>query len=542
MPVTVRMPVISWRRPALPLALFVALLPFPVAVMATACSSGAGAPDAAAVAGNAPDNTRPGAADVGEQPSDQDVRAAAANRRSSLSRTTTDDSIAGLDLQVPYFGDLDAMIERDAIRALVPMSKTFYFLDGAQQRGISYEGMQMFEAWINERLERGHLEVHVVMIPVARDELISGLIEGHGDIALGNITITPTRRELVDFSDPFLTDVAELVVTGPQSPELSSVDDLSGQEIIVRASSSYYESLQRLNARFRAEGREEIELTLASEVFEDEDLLEMLNAGLIPIVIVDSHKAQFWAQIFTDLVVHDDIAVATGGHIGWAFRKESPQLAASINEFVVDHKKGTLLGNMAFNRYLRDTDWAESALNNEGRERFESLIGLFQTYGERYDLEWLLIAAQGYQESRLDQSMVSPAGAIGVMQLLPSTAAGPNIGLPNIEDVEENIHAGTKYLRWIYDRYFADTANMTVLDKGLFSFAAYNAGPARVARLRGKAEDMGLDPNVWFRNVEIVAAQDIGRETVQYVSNIYKYYIAYQRISRIEQDRRQAPQ
>ncbi len=152
-------------------------------------------------------------------------------------------------------------------------------------------------------------------------------------------------------------------------------------------------------------------------------------------------------------------------------------------------------------------------------------------------MPWLLLMAQGYQESHLDQSRRSPAGAIGVMQLLPTTAADPNVGLPNIEDVEENIHAGTKYLRFIHDRYFADTPNMSDLDKALFSFAAYNAGPARVARLRGKAEDMGLDPNVWFRNVEIVAAREIGRETVQYVSNIYKYYIAYERVLRMEQER-----
>ena len=387
MPVTVRMPAISWRRPALPLALVAALLPFPMAVMAAACSGGAGATDAAATTGGAPDGTRPGVAGIGEQQSGQDARAEAATRRSSLARTITDDPFADSDLlYVPLFGDLDAMVERDAIRALVPMSKTFYFLDGAQQRGISYEGMQMFEEQINASLERGHLRVHVVMIPVARDELIDGLVEGYGDIALGNITITPTRRELVDFSDPFLTDVAELVVTGPQSPELSSLDDLSGQEVMVRASSSYYESLQALNARFREEGKEEIELTLASEVLEDEDLLEMVNAGLIPIVIVDSHKAQLWEQIFTDLVVHEELAIATGGHIGWAFRKDSPQLAAAINEFVVDHKKGTLLGNMAFNRYLRDTKWAVSALNDEGRARLDTLIGLFQTYGERYDM------------------------------------------------------------------------------------------------------------------------------------------------------------
>jgi membrane-bound lytic murein transglycosylase MltF len=399
--------------------------------------------------------------------------------------------------------------------------------------------MISFEAKLNEALERGHLKVHVVMVPVARDQLLPGLLEGYGDIALGNITLTPERRELVDFSDPLMGNIEELVVTGPESPPLASLDDLSGKEIVVRESSSYHASLRRLNERFRAEGKAEMTLTPAPEVLEDEDLMEMVAAGLIPIVVVDNHKAAFWAQIFTDLVVRDDLAVASGQQIGWAFRKDSPLLAAAINEFVVDHKKGTLMGNMMFNRYLRDTKWAERALNEEGRARIESLIGIFQKYGEQYDIPWLLVAAQGYQESHLDQSVRSSAGAVGVMQLLPSTAADPNVGITNIEEVENNIHAGVKYLRFIQDRYFADAPNMTKLDKGLFSFAAYNAGPARVARLRGKAEDMGLDPNVWFRNVEIVAAQDIGRETVQYVSNIFKYYVAYQRMLLMDEQRRQ---
>jgi membrane-bound lytic murein transglycosylase MltF len=275
-------------------------------------------------------------------------------------------------------------------------------------------------------------------------------------------------------------------------------------------------------------------------VLEDEDLLEMVNAGLVGIVVVDSHKAHFWAQIFTDIVVRDDLAVATDQQIGWAFRKNSPLLAAAINAFVVGHKKGTLMGNISFNRYLRDTKWAERALDDDGRVRLENLIGFFDKYGAKYDMPSLLIAAQAYQESGLDQSARSSAGAIGVMQLLPSTARDPNVNIPNIEQVDRNIEAGTKYLSFIYDRYFADEGEMSVLDKSLFSFAAYNAGPARVARLRGKARALGLDANVWFGNVETVAADEIGRETVQYVSNIYKYYIAYQRMTMLHESRDRA--
>ncbi len=474
-------------------------------------------------------NQQPAATSSGAQPD------------SYLARTATGTALDELELlRESWSGDLDGMIERDVVRALVPMSKTFYFLDGGDQRGLAYDAAQLFEQRLNEQLERGHIKVHLLMIPVARDELIDGLLAGYGDIALGNISITPERAALVDFSDPFMDGVNELIVTGPSAPPLTTLDDLGGHEIYVRASSSYYQSLVRLNKRFLAVGNDLITLTLAPDVLEDEDLLEMVNAGLVGIVVVDSHKAHFWAQIFADLVVHDDLAVATNQQIGWAFRKNSPLLAAAINAFVVDHKKGTLMGNISFNRYLRDTKWAQRALDDDGRLRLDNLIGLFDKYGAKYDMPSLLIAAQAYQESGLDQSVRSSAGAIGVMQLLPSTARDPNVNISNIEQVDRNIEAGTKYLSFIYDRYFAGEGEMSVLDKSLFSFAAYNAGPARVARLRSKAKVLGLDANVWFGNVETVAADEIGRETVQYVSNIYKYYIAYQRMTMLQESRNSA--
>ena len=235
-------------------------------------------------------------------------------------------------------------------------------------------------------------------------------------------------------------------------------------------------------------------------------------------------------MVRTDLVVH------AGGETAWAFRKGSPRLAEVVNAFVRTHRRGTLMGNVLFNRYLKSTHWAERALSAEGRARFKDTAALFRRYAGEYGFPWLMVTAQAYQESRLDQTMRSPAGAIGVMQLLPSTAADKNVDIDDIEDLEHNIHAGVKYLRFLYDRYFAD-ADMDELNKSLFAFAAYNAGPARIARLRRKAKEMGFDPNIWFRNVEVVAAQDIGRETVQYVSNIFKYYIAYRRSLAMEDAR-----
>ena len=445
----------------------------------------------------------------------------------AAAQKTQQDELISLDDK--WLGDFGGMAKRREIRVLVVYSKTFYFLDQGRQRGAIYELLKQFEKFINKKLKTKTLKLRVLFIPVRRDQLIPWLVAGRGDIAAANLTITPQRQKQVDFSDPLAVGVKELLVTGPAAPEVKNLDDLAGKEIHVRRSSSYYESLMQLNQSFQRTGKPKMNLVLADEIFEDEDLLEMVNAGLIPMIVMDSHKAEFWEQIFDHIKVHPDIAVRSGGEIAWAFRKASPKLKAVVNEFVKGHKKGTLFGNILLKRYLRDTQYIKNSIEQKELEKFEAMVTLFEKYADQYDFDYLMISAQAYQESGLDHSKRSPAGAIGVMQMLPSTAADPNVGIPDIEKLDKNIHAGTKYLRFIVDRYFKDEA-MDDANKMLFAFASYNAGPARVISLRDKAAKMGLDPNVWFHNVEVVAAKEIGRETVQYVSNIYKYYIAYRMV------------
>ena len=434
----------------------------------------------------------------------------------------------------PWIGDFNKMAEKRQIRVLVVCNKTFYFLDRGRQRGISYDLLKEFEKFVNKKLKTKTLKVNVVFIPVRRDELIPGLEKGLGDIAVASLTITPERLKKVDFANPFLTGVKELLVTGPSAPPLTGVDDLAGKEIHVRQSSSYHESLVLLNHTFKKIGKVQMELVAADENFEDEDLLKMVNAGLIPMIVMDSHKAQFWAQIFDKIRVHADIAVRTGGEIAWAIRKNSPQLKAVINEFVKGHKKGTLIGNMLLKRYLKNTKYVKNSLSEVELEKFGAMVRLFQKYADQYDFDYQMMAAQAYQESGLDQNRKSHVGAIGVMQVLPTTAADRNVNIAEIEKLENNIHAGTKYMRFIVNHYYQNEP-MDEFDKMLFAFASYNAGPAKVKRLRKKTAVMGLNPNVWFDNVEIAAAKLIGRETVQYVSNIYKYYIAYKMITEQEE-------
>lgn len=425
-----------------------------------------------------------------------------------------------------WTGDYDAMIERRVVRALVPWSHTFYYLEGANPRGIAAEILQQFEGWLNEKHGTGTLKIHVIAIPTRPDQLIHGLVEGRGDIALGGLTVTPERAERVDFSMPTASGIREWLVTGPTSPEVDGPEDLGGLEVHVRASSSYWESLAALNQQRAQQGLEAIKVIAADEALPTEDLLHMVHSGLLPATVADEHLVSYWTEIFNELEVHDDMPLREDGEIAWAYRKDSPQLAAAVNAFLAEHRQGTLLGNILINRYLKDTRRLHNPHANEDRQRFDALIHLFEEHAEAYDFETLLVVAQGYQESRLDQDRRSSRGAVGVMQLLPSTAADDAVGIPDISTADNNILAGVRYLKWIEDQYF-DDPDVDELNRTLFSFASYNAGPNRIRRLRNEAESRGLDPNQWFYNVEIVAAEDIGSETVDYVSNIYKYYVAY---------------
>jgi len=227
--------------------------------------------------------------------------------------------------------------------------------------------------------------------------------------------------------------------------------------------------------------------------------------------------------------------------MAWVMRKGSPQLKAVMDEFLLKHKIGTTFGNMMVQKYIKNPKAMKDSTSEAELAKFNTLVKYFQQYATEYNFDYLMVAAQAYQESMLNQDRVSPRGAVGVMQVLPKYAAANPINIPNVRNPQDNIHAGTKMLAQITKTYFNDP-NISQVDKTLFTFAAYNAGPNRIARLRKAAADEGLDPNKWFGNVELMAAKDIGQETVQYVGNIYKYYVAYKLTTEQIQLRQQAKQ
>ena len=436
---------------------------------------------------------------------------------------------------MPQFGDLDTMVERRAIRVLTVYGPGRYFLkDGP--RGTVQEYTDKLQKVVNEAFKTGLLTVQVPVIPVARDQLFPALQAGYGDIVMAGTTVTDNRQVGVDFTNPVSKPLKEVLITGPSAPRLGSLADLSDQTVYLRLSSSYAESVRKLSQTLVEQGQAPIRIEAVDESLEDEDLIEMVDTGLLPWAVVDDYKPQMWREVFTRVTVRDDLVLREGARLAWAIRPDSPQLKTFLDTFLKENREGTLFGNIIRNRYIRDFNWTENAMGATELSRYHKLSALFRKYGTDYGMDPTLLAAQGFQESRLDQSVRSPAGAIGGMQLLPSTAKDKNVAIPNIDELEPNIEAGAKYMAFLKERYFSGP-ELDELNGSLLALASYNAGPGRIRRLRREAAERGYDHNLWFDNVEVIVAEQVGRETVQYVSNIFKYYLTYRWINTADAER-----
>src|SRR5208282_2244569 len=438
-------------------------------------------------------------------------------------------STASLELPINFerrVGDLDGMVKRRQIRVLVIPSRSGFFYDKGQPHGIYYEAFDEFQRFVNNKYKSGSLKINVTYLPVRIEQLEQALLQGMGDVIGFPLIVTPERQQVALFTTPIDPDVKQVIVTGPKMSQITTLEDLSGKEVYANPLTVYYENLQRLSESLQKAGKPPILVKAADPNLNDEDMLEMVNAGLIPATVTISIRANFWSKIFTHLTVHPDIVVKEEGQLAWATRKDSPQLREILDEFLKDRAIGTSFGNTLVRRYAQNTKWVKDSTSTEEMTKFQAYVRYFQKYAAEYNFDYLMLVAQGYQESLLDQSRKNPSGAVGIMQVIPKYAAAPPISVPNVGDAENNIRAGAKMLRNIADTYFNDP-KLDALNKTLMVFASYNAGPNRIARLRKQASTEGLDPDQWFGNVELVVAKDIGQETVQYVSNIYKYYIAY---------------
>ena len=456
----------------------------------------------------------------------------------------------GTDLQdlvvrtSPHKGDLDEMDKRRVVRALVTYNRASFFYDNGRPRGMAYDALTEFEKFLNRNLHprdtTGKEKIHVVLVPTTFAKAASDLQNGNGDLIAAAVYITEARKKIFDFV-PLASSMHDVVVAGPDAPPLANLEDLSGKEVYLFKESVSWGILTELNKKLSAAKKPTINLLPADANLERDDLIEMANAGLVEYTVTPAYTAQLWKNVFTGLKVYENFPVTEKMEAGWALRKDSPKLRAMMEEFAKTHREGTAYFAQLANTYLKSGRFVKNNANAESVKSFNEMKGLFQKYSNEYHFPWMLIAAEAYQESGLNQNAKSAVGAIGVMQVMPTTAASAPVNIPDVTKVDPNIHAGVKLLKYIRDDYFRNDP-MDPLNKTLMTLAAYNAGPARVKQCRQLAADMGLNPNIWFKNVEYAVAKKVGAETVGYVSNIYKYYLGWKLTTEREAARTQLKQ
>jgi len=437
---------------------------------------------------------------------------------------------AGTNLWAPFglhTDDLDAMVKRRNIRALVLINPIGFFYDNGQPMGIMYDALSALQTYVNQKFKTGALQIQVSFIPVRPDQGEAALTQGVGDFVAYSLVVTPERQQQVAFTVPLETNAQQVLITGPKFGTVTSLDDLGGKEIYANPLTVQYQALQELNDKLQKAGKPLIVIKPADKYLLEDDLIQMVNAGLLPATVAEASRAKLWAQVLHHLTVHSNLVLASGEQTAWALRKNDPQLKKLLDEFIAPRAVGSSFGNTLVRRYLENTRWVVNSTSPQHMKKFEALSGLFKKYASQYDFDYLMMMAQGYQESALEQSMRSPGGAVGIMQVMPRDAAASPINVPNVWTAKGNIHAGIKILRTIEDKYLNDP-KLDPLNKTLLAFASYNAGPNRIAWLREQAPKEGLDPNQWFGNMELMVARNIGQVTVTYVGNVYKYYVAYQ--------------
>ena len=430
-------------------------------------------------------------------------------------------------LKTPWKGDLDQIVKRRVVRVLVPFRRPeFFYIDG-RPAGVLQEAFNELEKVLNATHKTTAANrIIVALIPTPANQLRDRMLSGCGDIAAYGISITPENKAVVDFTIPTMTRLTIVAVTGPGAPELKTVEDLSGKEVWITAGTRMRKDLDDLNARLKAQGKPPAVPRDADPILDPGDVMEMVNAGTYPITLMQNKTAEFWAQVFPNAKPRTDLAIARDVELGWAIQKETPQLKAALDDFLRTRAAGTSFGNTLIRRYLQSAKYVKNAQDPAELRKFHNVLPIFKKHAGEYNFDYLLLIAQGYQESRLDQQVKSSVGAVGIMQVMPQTAASAPVKIPNIDTEENNIHAGVRLLHFLVNDYF-NQPELDQMNRTLLAIAAYNAGPAKITKCRKLAEEMGYNPNKWFGNVEVGTAKLVGRETTQYVANIYKYYVAY---------------
>ncbi len=407
------------------------------------------------------------------------------------------------------------------LRVITGNNPASYFLWRGELMGFDYELMKAFA-------DKHKLRISMV-VRDGPEQMHEALEKGYGDVIAAAMTQTPTRQKRGwVFSRRYLTITEQFVGRADMAP-MADLSELTGKTVVVNPEHSYFDTLQALQ-------KSAAKFTLVPlEHASSEMLMAMVADGDFDLTLVDSHLAAMETTFRDDLkVVHD---LAEEKQIGWVVRADQPDLLANLNTYIRKAYRG-LHYNVVYQRYFSEP----KSISRYREQRIEPgkalspYDELVREHADRKDLDWRLLVAQMYQESRFDPKARSYAGAVGLMQMLPRT--GKQFGYSDVRPPHKNVAASVDFIEWLGERFPDD---LPIEERLYFTLAAYNAGHAHVQDARRLARQLGKDPDRWFGHVEkamLLLSQPRyarqarfgyvrGSEPVNYVREIRERYVGY---------------
>lgn len=415
-------------------------------------------------------------------------------------------------LYSPDSGGLEKIIKDRYIRVLTTNNSVNYFLHNGKPTGVQYELVKKFVQSLNKKLNLSPPFIQFEMVPAPKSQLVPLLLEGRGDLIAADLSNYENIVPEISFSKR-LREIKKVIVVNDQFEEGQSI--YTNHEI-------KYDLIKNLEVTSS-------KIKVLEEDLSEQDILELLSIGQFNAVVVDYYIGKYFCDKYKNLKImrtqKEKLLPSS-----WVVRKENKKLLDHINDFIPSVSVGSFMGNFLDLKYKKSYTSIRFKNDQFKNKRISPFDNILKNYAFQYNLDWLLLASVSFQESRFRQRLVSPANAVGVFQVKESTAKEPYINIYPIrgeKNLENNIHAGVKYLHWIKKSFFDPIKKMREKDRIRFSLAAYNAGPSRVLKAIKMAQSKGLDPHKWFRNVELVMIDMRLIEPVRYVSEINKRFVAY---------------
>ncbi|HDS1737238.1 transglycosylase SLT domain-containing protein [Pseudomonas sp. BP8] len=420
--------------------------------------------------------------------------------------------------------DLAQIRSTKVLRVLVNQSRNSSGEIKGEPVGVEYHRLRALEHYLNGRERQGQI-IKVKLIPRAKEQLLGALRRGEGDLAAPGELLDPSLVREVSSSAPVVDQVSLVLVGRKGGRSFSRVEQLSGRTVALTTASGAGAVIQVLNQQLALRKRAPIKVEWVDPTLAVEDVLEMVQAGIYQLTVVERPIAQRWARVMPRLSVNTRLRLGQPQAVRWYVGRDASMLLATVDRFLAGYRAPENQ-DAAFERIYRRQYRVHDPLARQDRQRLQAVRAVLQKHGQAQQIDWLNLAALAFKESTLNPAARGMGGAHGLMQITP--AAAQRVGVSNTATVDGNVQASARYLALIRRKFFA-SAQLNERERMAFILAAYNLGPERVQAMRAEARRRGLNGNQWFFQTERIAMEQVGMGPVNFVNSVNKYFLAFNR-------------